>query len=84
MEALVITLREGIEAALVIGIILAYLNRTGQAALNRYVYAGLVLAVLASIGGAVGFSLVGFDPENEVLEGTLLAVAAVLVATLVL
>jgi FTR1 family protein len=84
MEALVITLREGMEAALVVGLILAYLNRTGRAAFSRYVYAGLILAVLASLAGAVGFSLVGLDPENEVLEGTLLAVAAVLVATLVI
>jgi FTR1 family protein len=84
VEALVITLREGIEAALVVGLILAYLNRTGRAALNRYVYAGLVLAVLASLAGAVGFSRLGLNPENEVLEGTLLAVAAVLVASLVI
>ncbi|MEW5957027.1 MAG: FTR1 family protein, partial [Chloroflexota bacterium] len=83
MEALVITLREGIEAALVVGLILAYLNRTGRSALNRYVYFGLGLAVLASLAGAAAFSLADFDPENEVLEGTLLAVAAVLVATLV-
>lgn len=84
MEALVITLREGIEAALVVGLILAYLNRTGRAALSRYVYVGLALAILASIAGAAGFSRLGLNPENEVWEGTLLAVAAVLVATLVI
>jgi FTR1 family protein len=83
MEALVITLREGMEIALVVGLILAYLNRIGRATLNRYVYAGLVLAVLTSLAGAAGFSRLGFDPENEVSEGTLLAVAAVLVTTLV-
>jgi hypothetical protein len=43
MEALVITL-EGIEAALVVDLILAYLNRTGRTALNCYVYLGLGLA----------------------------------------
>lgn len=83
MEALVITLREGMEAALVVGLILAYLNRTGQTSLNRYVYAGLALAILASLASAAGFRLLGLDPENEVLEGTLLAIAAVLVASLV-
>ena len=83
MEALVITLREGMEAALVVGLILTYLNRTGRDALRRWLYAGLGLAVIASILGAVGFSLAGFDPENEVLEGTLLAIAAVLVFSLV-
>ncbi len=83
MEALVITLREGMEAALVVGLVLVYLDRTGQAALRKWVYAGLGLAIAASILGAVGFSLAGFDPENEVLEGTLLAIAAVLVLSLV-
>ncbi|MBI3977084.1 MAG: DUF2318 domain-containing protein [Chloroflexi bacterium] len=84
MEALVITLREGMEAALVVGLILAYLNRTGRTELKRSVYAGLLLAVLASLAGAAGFSLIGIDPENEVFEGSLQLVAAVLVATLVI
>ncbi len=83
MESLVISLREGMEVALVVGLILAYLNRTGRTVLNRYVYIGLALAVLASLAGAAGFSLIGLDPEDEILEGVLLAVAAVLVATLV-
>ena len=84
VEALVITLREGMEAALVVGLILAYLGRTGRAHLNSHVYWGLLLAVLASLAGAAGFRLLGIDPENEVLEGTLYAVAAVLVASLVI
>ncbi len=83
MEAFVITLREGMEAALVVGLVLTYLNRTGRAGLRRRVYAGLGLAVAASLLGAVGFSLTGFDPENEILEGTVLAIAAVLVFSLV-
>ena len=83
MEALVVTLREGVEAALIVGLILAHLNRSGRAALNRYVYWGLAAAVVASLAGALAFSRLGIDPENEVLEGTFLAVAAVLVASLV-
>mgnify|MGYP000365489081 CR=1 FL=1 len=83
MEAFVITLREGLEAALVVGLILAYLNRTGRTVLRRWAYAGLGLAVLASILGAMIFTLIGFDPENEVLEGTLFAIAALLVFSLV-
>lgn len=83
MEAFVITLREGMEAALVVGLILAYLNRAGLVHLRRWAYAGLGFAVVFSVLGAILFSLAGFDPENEVLEGTLLAIAALLVSSLV-
>lgn len=83
MEAFVITLREGVEAALIIALVVTYLNRTGRQALRRWVYAGLVLALAASLLGAFGFSRIGIDPESELLEGILYAVAAVLVVTLV-
>ena len=43
-------LQEGIEAALIIGIVLMYLGKTGRARLRRYVYAGVGVAALASIG----------------------------------
>ena len=84
IESLVITLREGIEAALVVGIILAYLAKTQRTALNRYVYVGLGLAVAASIGVAAFFQAIGFDPENEVLEGAMLGIGGIFVATMVL
>ncbi len=83
VESLVITLREGIEAALVLGIILAYLSKTGRSVLNRYVYIGLGLAVVASIAVAWFFQAIGFDPENELLEGAMLGIGAVFVATMV-
>src|SRR3972149_11186693 len=84
IESLVITLREGIEAALVVGIILAYLAKTQRTALNRYVYVGLGLAVAASIGVAAFFQAIGFDPENEVLEGAMLGIGGVFLDTMVL
>jgi high-affinity iron transporter len=35
LEALVVTLREGVEVALVVGVLLAYLRKTGRAGLER-------------------------------------------------
>ena len=67
LEALVITLREGVEAALVVGIILAYLHKTGRAGLNRMVYWGLGASILASVVFAVVLQALNIDPENEYL-----------------
>ncbi|MDP2743707.1 MAG: Fe-S-containing protein [Dehalococcoidia bacterium] len=83
-EALVITLREGIEAALVVGIILAYLRKTGKSYLDGKVYLGLVAAIAASIAFAIMFQALGINPENEFLEGTLFGIAGVLVASFVI
>ena len=51
-EAFVITLREGVEAALVIGIILTYLKKTGRDGLTGVVYGGLSAGIVASLGCA--------------------------------
>lgn len=83
LAALVITLREGIEAALVVAIVLAYLKKTERAQLSRFVYLGLSLAVLASLLGAAILYLYGLDVENEVIEGVTMLVAAGLVSSMV-
>ncbi len=83
-ESLVITLREGIEAALVIGIILTYLKRTGQDQLNKPVFLGVLLAVLGSIAAALAFQSLGIDADNEYFEGTVMSVAGIMVLTMVI
>ena len=62
LEAMVVTLREGVEAALVVGIVLAYLRKTERGHLSRYVYRGLWAAVLVSILGALVVQQFGLDP----------------------
>lgn len=83
LEAAVIGIREGLEAALVVGILLAYLQRVGTPHRSRYVFWGLVAAIGGSILAAGAFVRFGLDPENEVLEGVLFMVAAGFVATMV-
>jgi high-affinity iron transporter len=83
-EAFVIALREGAEAALVVGLLLAALARSGRAALKSAVYAGLAAAAAASLLLAILLSRLGLDPENEALEGILLLASAILVGSLVL
>jgi FTR1 family protein len=51
--------------------------------MQRWVYAGLGLAIVASFLAVFVFNQIGFDPENELFEGLLLAVAAIMVVSLV-
>ena len=48
LSALLVALREGVEAALVVGIVLVYLNRTGRRALASYAWAGVGAACVPS------------------------------------
>src|SRR5918999_103945 len=70
--AFLITLREGIEAALLISIILAYLNAIGRRDRHRTVWTGTALAVGGSLmAGAVIFLVAGelSHAASEVFEG---------------
>ena len=83
LQALIVTLREGVEAALIVGITLAYLSKTGRADLRRTVYAALVTAFLGSIAGAIVISR--FPEFNEdKFEGWVMLAAAFFVVTMVL
>jgi FTR1 family protein len=80
-EALIITLREGIEASLVVGLILVYLRKTGRAGLARWVYAGLAAGVLGSL--VCGLAFAALEVSEEAYEGWLMIAGAICVATMV-
>ena len=82
LEGFVVSLREGIEIALVVGVLLAYLNLTDRQAYGRFVLFGLVSAVLASLAGAALVLRYGLNPDNPIAEGSLMFVAAALVSSL--
>jgi high-affinity iron transporter len=78
LSSLLITLREGLEAALIIGIILAYLARTDNRQGFKSVWIGTSLAILGSlIAGAAIYLLAGeFSGQaEEVFEGLAMFVA---------
>src|SRR6201993_3475693 len=80
-SALVVTLREGVEAALIVGITLVYLAKIGRPDLRRFVYYGLAAALFGSVAGAVALS---YAPINEdKVEGWVMLVAAVFVISMV-
>ncbi|SNQ59484.1 Fe-S-containing protein [Candidatus Methanoperedens nitratireducens] len=82
-ETLTITLREGIEAALVVGIILAYLGKSSRPELKKYVYAGIAAAVAGSIATAVAIQMLMAE-WSEFMEGLMFFIAAFFLATMLL
>lgn len=82
IESFIIILREGVEAALVIAIVLAYLRKSGRADLGRAVWTGLVLAVLSSVAGAI--ILRRIELSEEAWEGWTMLLAAVSVTSMVI
>jgi high-affinity iron transporter len=77
--ALLITLREGLEAALIVGIVLGVLRKLGRADRSRPVWAGTLSAVLASVvaGGVLNMLGVAFTGRGEeIFEGITMLLAA--------
>src|SRR5580658_4932364 len=82
LQAFIITLREGVEAALIVGITLAYLAKIGRADLRKTVYAALGTAFVGSIGIAVAISRLNWN--EDVFEGWIMLAAAFFVITMVI
>ncbi len=81
LSAFLISLREGVEAALVVGIILVYLSRTGRSQLARFVWSGVALAGALSL--AVAIALERWQINQDGFEGLLLLLAAVFVISMI-
>jgi high-affinity iron transporter len=82
LPTFVIGLREGVEAALIVGIIAAFLGRHGRRDALRWVWAGVTLAALLCLGVGVGLHLLEEalpQRQQEALETVvgLIAVAAI-------
>ncbi len=81
-----VALREGIEAALIIGIILSYLKRTGQTSSRTSVIWGFIAAIIASIAIASVFISIWSTLDGAILslfEGLVVLVAAVLLTSMI-
>ena len=82
LQAFIVTLREGVEAALIVGITLAYLTKIGRTDLRKSVYAGLGAAFAGSIGVAVLVSR--FHLNQDIVEGWVMLAAAFFVITMII
>jgi high-affinity iron transporter len=79
ITSLVLSLREGLEAALIIGIVLGALRRTGRSDLNWSLWAGVVSAFIVSLLVALLLRLVDQEltgTTEQIFEGVTLLLAA--------
>jgi high-affinity iron transporter len=80
LQAFVITLREGLEAFLIVAISLAYLRKTGRNMLIPAVHWGIAASVIVRVGAGV---LLARAANQALWEGVLALVAAALVGSLI-
>ena len=81
LQAFIITLREGVEASLIVGIIFAYLSKVGRNELKKTVFWALGAAVAASVGGAIIIARTQFN--SDIFEGWVMLAAAVFVVSMI-
>jgi high-affinity iron transporter len=87
LPTFVIGLREGMEAALIVGIVAAFLGQQGRQSELRQVWIGVAIAVLICIGVGVALQIVSDNlpqRQQEALETVVGAVAVVMVTYMVL
>lgn len=86
LSTFIIAMREGLEAALIVGILLAYLVKTNRAHLRTALWSGVALAIAVSLGlGAIlSFTSHELAPHaEEAFAGTMAVIAVALVTWMV-
>jgi high-affinity iron transporter len=82
LEAFIVTLREGVEAALIVGITLAYLSKINRPELRKSVYAALISAFVGSLGVAALLARTRWN--QDIFEGWVMLAAAFFVVTMII
>src|ERR1700735_5817435 len=81
LQACIITLREGVEASLIVGIVFAYLTKIGRDALKPTVFYALGSAVAASVLGAIVLAHTQWN--SDIFEGWVMLAAAFFVISMI-
>jgi len=83
LPSLVIGLREGLEAALIVGIVAAFLRANGRLDLLKWVWAGVIAAVVLCLAVGIGLRVASENlpyRQQEALE-TVIAIVAIAMVT---
>ncbi|HEY0200501.1 MAG TPA: iron uptake transporter permease EfeU [Burkholderiaceae bacterium] len=81
-----IMLREGIEAALIVGIVASYLQRSGRGAWMPAIWIGVLLAVALSLFAGAGLQLLAAEfpqKQQELFEAVIALIAVVMLTFMV-
>src|SRR5450755_3127290 len=81
ISSFLVALREGLEAALIVGIVLVSLGRSGRSHLARFAWFGVGLAVSLSFAAALALEMWKINEDG--FEGVLLLSSAVFVVTVI-
>ena len=81
LQAFIITLREGVEASLIVGIIFAYLSKIGRPELKKTVFWALGSAIAASVATAI--VIARSHVNTDVFEGWIMLAAAAFVVSMI-
>lgn len=79
LPTFIIGLREGVEAALIVGIIAAFLRRSGRGDALRWVFVGVLLATLVCLGGGIALRVLEQALPRQQQEGLATVVGLVAV-----
>ena len=80
----IVSFREVFEMGMVLGIMVAYLEKSGKTGMKRAVFAGAALAIAASVLAAAAFGALagGYEKNEPLFEGIALVLACVFVTWL--
>lgn len=81
LQAFIITLREGVEASLIVGIIFAYLTKIGRSDLKKTVFYALGSALAASVLAAILVARLNLN--SDIVEGWVMLAAAAFVVSMI-
>jgi high-affinity iron transporter len=86
ISALVIALREGLEAALIVGIVLGYLNRIGRRDRMPYAWTGVITASVLCTVIAIAMRAIGAEletPFEQIFEGAMMLIAVIVLTWMI-
>ena len=86
MSAFLIALREGLEAALIVGIVMGYLRQIGRGDHTLFAWAGVAIAALLSALIALIMRFIGAEletPYEQIFEGTTIFLAVAILTWMI-